>query len=80
LSGRVDLGVEPMISTRYSLDGEVWSQPKFILAGRRGERQKRLVWLGCGPMEKWRIQKFNGTSDSRLSPARLEARIEALAV
>lgn len=80
LSGRVDLGVDPMISTRYSLDGEEWSQHKFISAGRRGERQKRLVWIGQGAMRNWRIQKFNGTSDSRLSVARLEARLEPLAV
>lgn len=80
LSGRVDLGLNPMISTCYSLDGETWSQPKFILAGRRGERQKRLVWLNQGSMRNWRMQKFNGTSDSRLSIARLEARIEALTV
>lgn len=80
LSGRVDLGDEPMISTRYSLDGEVWSQPKFILAGRVGQRQKRLVWLQQGSIRNWRIQRFNGTSDSRLSVARLEAKLEGLAV
>lgn len=80
LSGRVDLGLDPMISTCYSLDGEVWSQKKFILAGRQGQRQKRLVWLSQGSMRNWRVQKFNGTSDSRLSVARLEARIEALTV
>jgi hypothetical protein len=80
LSGRVDLGVNPLISTRYSLDGETWSQPKFILAGKRGERQRKLVWLGAGPMRTMRIQKFNGTSDSRLAIARLDARLEALAV
>lgn len=80
LSGRVDLGANPMISTQYSLDGEEWSQPKYILAGRRGERQKRLVWLGQGAMRNWRIQKFNGTSDSRLSVSCLEARVEPLAV
>lgn len=80
LSGRVDLNVNPMISTQYSLDGEQWSQLKFILAGRIGERQKRLAWLQQGSMEHWRIQKFHGDTDSRLSIARLEARIEPLAV
>jgi Phage stabilisation protein len=80
LSGRVDLGVDPMISTRYSLDGEEWSQPKFILAGVRGERQKKLAWLGGGSMKSWRIQKFNGTSDTRMSIALLDARLEPLAV
>lgn len=80
LTGRVDLHANPMLSTRYSLDGEVWSQPKFILAGRTGERQKRLVWLQQGSMRQWRVQKFNGDSDSRLSFARLNARIEPLTV
>lgn len=80
LSGRVDHGVNPLISTRYSLDGETWSQPKFITAGMQGERLKKLCWLGQGSMRTWRIQKFNGTSDSRLSVARLDARLEPLAV
>lgn len=80
LSGRVDIIATPMLSTSYSLDGEVWSQLKFISAGKIGERQKRLVWLQQGPMRNWRLQKFNGNSDSRLSIARLEARIEALLV
>jgi hypothetical protein len=31
-------------------------------------------------MQHWRIQKFNGDSDSRLSIARLEARVEPLTV
>lgn len=80
LSGRVDFGVEPTISTQYSFDGEAWSQRKFITAGKTGERQKRLVWLQQGSMRNWRIQRFNGTSDSRLSVARLEARLEPLTV
>lgn len=80
LPGRVALNVSPMISTSYSLDGEAWSQQKFISAGKIGERQKRLIWLQQGAMRNWRIQKFNGDSDSRLSIARLEARIEPLTV
>jgi hypothetical protein len=80
LTGRVDLSTNPMISTCYSVDGEVWSQRKYILAGKTGERQKRLVWLQQGSMRQWRVQKFNGDSDSRLSIARLEARIEPLVV
>lgn len=80
LSGRVDLGADPRISTQYSLDGETWSQPRFISAGKRGERVKNLVWMSQGPMRTWRIQKFNGTSDTRLGVARLEAELEPLAV
>lgn len=80
LTGRVDLNVSPMIGTQYSLDGEVWSQTKYISAGKRGNRTKRLVWLQQGNMRQWRVQKFIGDSDSRLSFARLEAEIEALTV
>ena len=80
LSGRVDFGTDPIISTCYSLDGEEWSQQKFIRAGKTGERQKRLIWLQQGSMRNWRMQKFNGDSDSRMSVARLEARLEGLKV
>lgn len=80
LSGRVILGDDPQISTQYSLDGEVWSQEKYISAGKRGDRKKRLVWLQQGTARNWRIQRFKGDSDSMLSIARLEAVVEAMAV
>lgn len=80
LSGRVVLGDDPQISTQYSLDGETWSQEKYIKAGKRGQRNKRLVWFQQGTMRNWRIQRIKGDSNSMLSMARLEARIEPLAV
>lgn len=79
LTGRVALGDDPQISTQYSLDGETWSQEKYIRSGKRGERSKRLVWLQQGSMRNMRMQRFRGDSDSHLSFARLEARLEALA-
>ena len=79
LTGRVPLGADPTISTSYSVDGETWSQQKFIKAGKTGQRQKRLVWFQQGWMRNWRIQRFQGTSDAHISCARLEAKIEALA-
>lgn len=78
LSGRVALGKDPDIYTQYSLDGEEWSMPRFIKSGKQGERKKRLVWLQQGPMRSWRVQRFRGDSDSHLSVARLEARVEGL--
>ncbi len=78
LPGRVPLGVDPVIWTSYSLDGETWSQERAIAAGRQGQRRKRLVWLGQGSMENWRIQRFRGTSDAHLSVARLETTLEVL--
>lgn len=80
LTGHVDIDKDPTIYTQYSLDGESWSQPKFIKSGRIGQRAKRLVWLQQGSMNNWRIQRFVGTSDSHLSIARLEAQIEPLMV
>lgn len=80
LSGRVALGEDPQISTQYSLDGETWSQEEYVTAGKRGERNKRIVWLQQGTVRNWRIQRFKGDSRSMLSMARLEARLEALTV
>lgn len=79
LTGRVALDADPTISTSYSLDGETWSQPKTIYAGKRGNRSKRLAWLAQGNMRNWRVQKFWSDSNAHLSFARLEARVEGLA-
>jgi len=79
LTGSVAFGEDPTISTSYSVDGQNWSQPKFIKAGTTGQRAKRLVWFQQGWMRNWRIQRFQGTSDAHLSFARLEAAIEPLA-
>lgn len=80
LTGRVLLGVDPTISTSYSLDGVEWSLEKTISAGKIGERKKRLVWFRQGSMQNWRIQRFRGTSDAHVAFARLEAQISGSAV
>lgn len=79
LTGRVALGADPRIQTQYSQDGITYSQPKFIRAGKIGDRSKRLVWMQQGGFRNWRLQRFSGTSDAFLSFARLEARVEPLA-
>lgn len=79
LTGRVALGKNPTISTSYSLDGEAWSQQKFIYVGKIGDRNKRIVWFQQGHMRNWRIQRFRGDSDAHISIARLEAQLEPLA-
>jgi len=79
LTGRVALGVDPQISTSYSLDGMSWSQDRFIRAGTIGNTKKRLAWFQQGNMRNWRIQRFRGDSDSHIAFARLEAQIEGLA-
>ena len=79
LTGRVALGVNPQISTSYSLDGLSWSQDRFIRVGTIGNTKKRLAWFQQGNMRNWRIQRFRGDSDSHIAFARLEAQIEGLA-
>jgi hypothetical protein len=80
LTGRVDPGSYPTISTSYSVDGETWSQDKFIFIGGPGDRMKRPVWFGCGFLKSWRTQRFRGTSSAFLSVARLEMAVEPLQI
>ncbi|SFQ82482.1 Phage stabilisation protein [Pseudomonas sp. NFPP07] len=80
LVGRSAFGLDPTVSSSYSVDGENWSQEKFIRTGKAGDRAKRMVWFQQGHMRNWRIQRFKGTSDARISIARLEATIEPLNV
>jgi hypothetical protein len=79
LTGNVEVGTEPQISTSYTVDGITYSQDRFISVGTVGNRKKRLSWFQQGHMRNWRIQRFRGDSDSHVSYARLEAQIEALA-
>ncbi len=79
LTGRVALGVDPQISTSYSVDGLSYSQEKFITVGTIGNTSKRLSWFQQGHMRNFRIQKFRGDSDSHIAFVRLEAKIEGLA-
>jgi hypothetical protein len=78
LTGRVAIGVDPQISTSYSLDGLSWSQERYIKVGTNGNTKKRLVWFQQGHMRNWRIQRFSGNSQAHLSFARLEAQLEGL--
>jgi hypothetical protein len=79
LTGSVAPNAEPSIATSYSEDGILWSVPRRISAGRRGQRAKRLAWLQQGPLRSWRIQRFQGDTSAHLSFMRLEAQIEPLA-
>ena len=79
LPGRVAIGTNPMISTSYSVDGMSWSQDRAIRVGTTGNTSKRLVWFQQGSMRHWRVQRFRGDSQARLSFVRLEAQLEQLA-
>lgn len=80
LTGRVETGEDPYVSTSYSYDGETWSQDRPIRVGARGDRTRRLMWLQQGSLINWRIQRFRGDSKTLISIARLEAVLEPLAV
>jgi hypothetical protein len=80
LTGNSIFGTDPSIWTSYTEDGVTWSQERVCKAGMTGARGKRLSWLQQGRMRQWRAQKFRGTSDAQLAVARLEARVEPLAV
>ena len=78
LTGNVKIGIDPMISTSYSIDGKKWSQDRSIRVGTTGG-QKRISWFQQGHMRNWRIQRFRGDSQAHMSFIRLEAQIEPLA-
>jgi len=80
LTGNAIFGSDPSIWTSYTEDGVTWSQERVCKAGATGQRGKRLSWLQQGRMRQWRSQRFRGTSDAQLSVARLEVRVEPLAV
>lgn len=78
LPGRVEAGTDPVIWTSYSMDGETWSVERSTRAGSSGQRNQRIAWRKQGQIRHWRTQKFRGTSDARMSFARLEAQLEPL--
>jgi hypothetical protein len=80
LTGRAPLGADPLVSTSYSHDGLTWSQDKTTAAGKQGERNARLCWLRQGLVRRWRVQRFRGTSDARVTVSRLDAEVESLNV
>lgn len=80
LTGNSIFGADPSIWTSYTEDGLTYSQERVCKAGVTGVRGKRLSWLQQGRMRQWRAQRFRGTSDAQLSVARLEIRVEPLAV
>lgn len=79
LTGQVALGIDPIITTSYSLDGMAWSQDRPIRVGTTGNTKKRLCWFQQGHMRNWRIQRFRGDSQAHLSFVRLEAQLQPLA-
>jgi hypothetical protein len=80
LTGAVDLGIQTVIDTSYTQDGQTWSQARSVSAGGIGARMKRLVWRRQGFMRSTRSQRFRGDSNTHVSFLRLEAILEPLSV
>lgn len=80
LTGEVALGLNPVVTTEYSIDGLTWSQPMTTPAGRQGERATRVSWRKQGMLRNWRTQRFSGSTDAHITVVRLEARVEGLAL
>ena len=80
LTGRVEAGEDPYISTSYSVDGMTWSHDRPIKVGMLGDRTRRLAWWHQGHLSNWRAQRFQGDSRALISVARLEMGIEPLTV
>lgn len=78
LTGNVALTDDPLLATSFSEDGVTFSAPRYIRAGRIGERQRRLLWTRQGAFKNWRTQRFQGDTRANLSFARLEAKMEPL--
>ena len=78
LTGRIENGKSPKISTSYSKDGLTWSGDRYIECGKIGNRNKRLVWFMNGFMRSFRIQRFRGDSSAHITFVRLEASLEPL--
>jgi len=80
LTGRTELGKDPLVFTCYSNDGVTFSQEKSTPAGKTGERTKIIQWRSQGRMKKRRVQKFKFTSNVLLTVAALEVEFEPLYV
>ena len=80
LTGRVAVGIDPIVNTSYSLDGVTWVPDRGVRAGMQGDRLRRLVWLQQGFLRSWRVQRFRGDSRAFATFARLQAKVEALEV
>jgi hypothetical protein len=70
--------VEQFIRRSYSVDGLTWSQANQKSLGKAGQTKKRPIWLGCGMIRNWRVERFQGRTSTPISFARLEVDFEKL--
>lgn len=66
------------IRRQYSTDGKLWSDAKQRSLGSVGDYNKRIRWLSCGMLRKWRTERFSGLTKHAISFSRLECLFEKL--
>jgi hypothetical protein len=80
LPGRAPFGVDPTVAFSYTLDGQTWSQERFISMGAFGERQKRVQWRPKVRMRNYMGLRFRSANVAMASWAALQADVEPLSV
>lgn len=66
------------VYTQYSKDGRTWSEPRFVEFDVPGFSRKRIVFFNNGMIRNWRIQRFFGNSNVRITINSLNADLEQL--
>lgn len=79
ITGNAVLGKDPSIYMRMTKNGITYTMPRYVKAGKQGERNKRLIWRNNGKIENYGSYKFTGNSDAFISVIRMDIQAEALA-
>lgn len=72
------LFLDRKVYTQYSKDGMTWSEPRFVEFDVPGFSRKRIVFFNNGMIRNWRIQRFFGNSNVRITINSLNADLEQL--
>lgn len=80
LPGRAPVGIEPTASLSWTVDGQTWSQERFISTGAFGQRRKRVQWRPKNRFSNYVGLRFRGANAAMESWAALDVEVEALSV
>lgn len=80
LPGRAPFSDKPTCSLSTTLNGVLWSQPRFISQGAFGERRKRVQWRPMKRFSEYMGLRFRGSSTGLASWAALDVEVEGLNV
>lgn len=76
--GRAALGEKDTMSMQYTGDGQIWSVPRYVSMGARGQRLKRPQWRPKHFFRNFRGYRFAGYNAAPISFAALEAADEPM--